>query len=251
LRSLGGGTQRAEEEIERTFAAHGIERDKTLVRVDSDSMRGPGKYHSTLARFASGEIRMLVGTQMIAKGLDFPGVRLVGVIDADTAASMPDFRAGERTFQLVSQVAGRAGRGSVAGRVVVQTMNPSSNAIRRAAAHDYIAFAADELKARRQFGFPPITRMARIVCRDRVYARAMESARELAETLGVVAGSKAKVQGPLECAISRIAGYYRFEVLITASNAVELQGLLGLLRRRGQLKSDSKTAVDVDPVSAM
>src|SRR5690606_35874006 len=136
-------------------------------------------YFGALDRFRTGELKMLLGTQMIAKGLDFPGVTLVGVLSADTALFIPDFRAEERTFQLVSQVAGRAGRGAIGGRVVVQTLNPRSPSITLAAAHRYDAFAAQELANRRIAGFPPITRMARIVVRHEDNTKAKSMAGEI------------------------------------------------------------------------
>ena len=165
---LGGGTQKAIEEVTETLAGRfDLEIGETIVRVDTDTMRSGRDLYSVLGRFGSGKIRVLLGTQMIAKGLDYPNVRLVGVLNADTALSLPDFRAGERTFQLVSQVAGRAGRGEHPGRVIVQTLSPEEPAIRLAAAHEYPRFAEMELQMRRESELPPARRMARIVCRDK------------------------------------------------------------------------------------
>src|SRR5262249_52891636 len=145
---------------------------QTMRRVDSDTMGHARDYFEALAAFASGRVRVLLGTQLIAKGLDYPNVRLVGVVDADTALNLPDFRASERTFQLVSQVAGRAGRGAAPGRVIVQTYAPGTAAIRFAAAHDYTGFANQELAERRRAGLPPGRRMARIMVRHKDYAKA-------------------------------------------------------------------------------
>ena len=175
--TFGLGTQRVEEELHRKFPQ--LVEGETMVRVDSDSMRGARDFHSVLGRFATGEIRLLLGTQMIAKGLDFPGIHLVGVINADTAIHLPDFRATERTFQLVSQVTGRCGRGDTAGRVIVQTFQPDAPVIRLAADHDYEGFATGELAERRRCELPPYTRMARIVVRDTDYGRCREAARRL------------------------------------------------------------------------
>jgi primosomal protein N' (replication factor Y) len=152
---------------------------ETMLRIDADSMHDAADFHDALGRFGRGEVKLLVGTQMIAKGLDFPGVRLVGVVNADTALNLPDFRAAERTFQLVSQVSGRCGRGADAGRAIVQTFQPEAPAIKLAAAHDFEAFAAEELALRAKFGLPPWRRMARVVVRD----ADEEKARELAEAL--------------------------------------------------------------------
>ncbi len=258
LLQLGAGTQRVEEELTRDFAIERVGAEcallegETLARVDADTMRTGQDYFETLSRFGSGALRVLLGTQMIAKGHDFPNVSLVGVLCADAALNMPDFRASERTFQLVSQVAGRAGRGTKPGQVIVQAFEPEAQAVRLAAKHDYEKFAAGELDARRGAGLPPAGRMARIVCRDRDFEKARGAAESLAETLGEAATeSRVRVLGPSPCAIARIATFYRFEVLVIAPTARMIQDCLGALRKRGQLKSDARTAVDVDPVALM
>lgn len=251
LRIFGGGTQRAEEELERCFASHGIASGETMLRLDSDTMRSARDYFAALSRFSRGEVRILLGTQMIAKGLDFPNVRLVGVIDADTAATQPDFRAAERTFQLISQVAGRAGRAEHAGLVIVQTVDPASRAIVLASRHDFTTFAGEELQARRRFALPPAVRMARIVCRDQDAAKALAAAQALAQELSRAGPDHLRVQAATECPLSRIAGFYRYEVVASAPGAGQLQHALADLRQRGLLKSDARTAVDVDPVSMM
>ena len=153
---LGVGIQRVEDEITQRFGERlGLKLGENFERVDADTMNSAKDYFDVLDRFASGELKLLLGTQMIAKGLDFPNVSLVGVLSADTALYLPDFRAEERTFQLVAQVAGRAGRGTKQGRVIVQTLNPGSAAITRAAKHDFVGFANDELNTRRLSGLPP------------------------------------------------------------------------------------------------
>ena len=257
LIAMGVGTQRVEEELAGEFSAERVgEKNalvvgRTLVRVDSDSMRSGRDYFETLHRFAEGEVRVLLGTQMIAKGLDFPNVSLVGVLCADAALSMPDFRATERTFQLVSQVAGRAGRGTTPGLVVVQAFEPEAPAIRAAAEHRYEAFANAELAARRDAGLPPATRMARIVCRDRDFERSRTAATELAESLRASGVAGVEVLGPSPCTIARIADHFRFEVLLLAPAARPVQQAMGALRARGLLKSDAHTAIDVDPVALL
>jgi primosomal protein N' (replication factor Y) (superfamily II helicase) len=133
--------------------------------MDSDAMKKPGSHERALARFRTGEVRILLGTQMIAKGLDFPNVTLVGVINADTALHFPDFRAAERTFQLVTQVAGRTGRGDKGGRVLVQTFSPEHPAIIAALRHDYLGFAQHELPSREEYGYPPYVSLARLIFR--------------------------------------------------------------------------------------
>ncbi len=246
LTTFGCGTQRAEEELVRKFGSMGLEIGTTLLRIDSDSMRSASDYFHALDRFAKGEARVLLGTQMIAKGLDYPNVRLVGVLDADTSLSLPDFRAAERTFQLVSQVAGRAGRASEPGRVIIQTRQPNHPAIRLAAAHDFVTFADAELAIRQRSSLPPASRMAWIVCRDPDAAKARAAATRLAEALRDAA--TVVVRGPAECLVSRIAGHYRFGIEITGARAGNVQAALRAARRAGLLKSDRRTAVDVDPV---
>lgn len=258
-RSFGAGTQRAEEEIEARFGvdalgSDGVVRDVSFLRVDSDSMRTAADYFAVLSRFARGEVRLLLGTQMISKGLDFPGVRLVGVINADTGLWMPDFRAGERTFQLVSQVAGRAGRADGQGLVIVQTLSPNSDAIRMAAAHDFTTFAAQELEIRKAAGLPPASRMARIVCRDEDQAKARAAAvhvRAEVEASVHALGESIELSDVAACVIQRVSEHWRFEVRLTARSAGVVQRVLALTRARGSLKSDAATGVDVDPVAML
>src|SRR6185295_14448399 len=159
IRYGGLGTQRLEAEVKARFGSY------RSLRMDTDTMQKPGSHEQALAAFRSGDVRILLGTQMIAKGLDFPNVTLVGVINADTALHLPDFRAAERTFQLVTQVAGRTGRGEKGGRVLVQTFSPDNAAIVAAVKHDYQAFAAEELPHRQSHGYPPFAQMLRLVIR--------------------------------------------------------------------------------------
>jgi primosomal protein N' (replication factor Y) len=247
---LGAGTQRVEEELALLFGASlGLVEGKTYLRVDSDTMATAKDYADALSRFGSGAVKLLLGTQMIAKGLDFPNVRLVGVISADVGLNMPDFRAGERAFQLVSQVAGRAGRGEQTGRVVVQTYEPTNPAIVLAAKHDYESFAAAELATRQAASLPPWVRMARIICRENDSAESQAHARELAVKLRE--NPALTVIGPMEAPIAKIATYYRWAVEVYADSPGVLQRGLNDLRRQGLLKSDSRTAVDVDPLSLL
>lgn len=255
---LGMGTQRAEEELQTKFgrliaAAGGTpEGDDWLVRVDGDTMKTGREFHEVLERFARGDVRVLIGTQMIAKGLDFPNVRLVGVINADTALSLPDFRAAERTFQLVAQVAGRAGRGEHAGRVIVQTLEPGAPAIVHAAGHDFESFAREEMEFRATAGLPPATRMARIVCRDQDLAKANAAAESIAAALREEGGSRGVgVMGPMPCPVSRIAGFFRVGIEVVGPRRGLVQEALMRVRARGLLKSDARTAVDVDPIALM
>ncbi|MBI1370610.1 MAG: primosomal protein N' [Planctomycetes bacterium] len=245
---FGLGTQRVELEIERKFP------DVKFARMDSDAMRTATDYAQVLDAFKRGEIRLLVGTQMIAKGLDFPNVRLVGVISADTALSLPDFRAAERTFQMVCQVAGRSGRSTAGGRVVIQTFTPAHPAIALAAMHDYVKFAADELAHRKRAKLPPITRMARLIVRDEALEKAQAEATKLAGVIRAVKDDlnlEASIVGPTPAPISRIGGYHRQQIEIAAENAAVIQQLLAAARSADLLRSDARTAVDVDPISLM
>src|SRR5205823_1749662 len=161
----------------------------------------------------------------------------------------PDFRAAERTFQLVSQVAGRTGRGAEPGLVIVQTMNPNEPAIRLAAKHDYVSFAEQELRARARSGLPPATRMARVVVRDPDHGAARERAEELGRLLREAMAPGSRLLGPAPCPVSRVAGQYRFGMELISARATDLNAALARVRAAGLLKSDSKTAVDVDPVA--
>jgi primosomal protein N' (replication factor Y) len=249
--TFGLGTQRVEEEIAAKFP--GV----SSLRMDSDTMRTGRDYHSSLEAFRRGEVKILLGTQMIAKGLDFPNVRVVGVISADTALNLPDFRASERTFQLIAQVAGRAGRGEHPGRVIVQTYSPQDPAIVLAAKHDYETFAARELAIRAEVGLPPASRMARIVVRHRDHAAGLKLATELADLLqqaNASAGSPVRLRGPMPPPIARIAEFHRHQIELIApppEAAVKLQKLLTTLRNQRRLISDMHTAIDVDPVALL
>ena len=193
IRYSGLGTQRLEAEVRARFPA------VPCFRMDTDTMRGVGSHERALADFRAGKVQILLGTQMIAKGLDFPEVTLVGVINADTALHLPDFRAAERTFQLVTQVAGRTGRGPKGGRVLVQTYNPDNPAIRAAVRHDYAAFAAAELPMREMLGYPPFAMMVRLVIRGPVEKATADFALGLAERLKAcleVQQAASRVSGP-------------------------------------------------------
>jgi len=249
---LGVGIQRVEDEITQRFGERlGLKLGENFERVDADTMNSAKDYFDVLDRFASGELKLLLGTQMIAKGLDFPNVSLVGVLSADTALYLPDFRAEERTFQLVSQVAGRAGRGTKQGKVIVQTLNPGSAAITRAAKHDFVGFANDELNTRRLSGLPPATRMVRIVIRDEQNNVAHQRALELAELLRADGDQRITVVGPMPCSITRIANRYRWAIEMSCASPKPMQVAMMHLREKGLLKSDSAVAIDVDPIWLM
>ncbi len=248
LSLFGLGTQRVEEELTRKFP--GI----SYARADSDTMRSKADYEQLLSRFGRGEITVMLGTQMIAKGLDYPNVTLVGVVSGDTALSLPDFRAAERTFQLITQVAGRAGRGDKPGRVIVQTFLGHDPALSMALKHDFEGFAAGELAHRQQANLPPYARMVRIVLRDQSVQDLHKRGDELAGALNqqiADSGVPVELRGPMPCAIERIANHHRAQIVLTSPSAAAIQHVMAVLRVDRGLVSNDKIAVDVDPVSML
>ncbi len=242
----GSGTQRVEDEVLAKFP------EVRLGRMDADAMRKRGGHESILAAFREGEIDVLLGTQMVAKGLDFPNVTVVGVVNADTALSLPDFRANERTFQLIMQVAGRAGRGAKGGRVLVQTFQPEHLAIQLAAKHDFEAFAADELESRRTRGYPPYGRLARVLIRSKSRSKANEGVQVLAGRLlepARVAGIQ--VLGPQPCPLAKLSRYWRYHLLLKAPSAKAMLSLWDATRDGMQAPAGTQMMVDVDPLSTL
>jgi primosomal protein N' (replication factor Y) len=212
LKFLGAGTQKLEQEIR-----YGFPRARQL-RWDSDITRGQTSHDEILKKFRNREADILIGTQMIAKGLDLPSVTLVGVVSADTALNLPDFRAGERTFQLLSQVAGRAGRGLAGGRVIIQTFSPDHYAIQAAARHDYASFYEQEIAYRRQLRNPPFTRLARLVyahTNDAVCRREAERMRkQLSEEMAARGTGGIDIIGPAPAFIHRLRGRFRWQLVL-------------------------------------
>ncbi len=215
IRFGGRGTQKLEAEVRARFP------HVSCLRMDTDSMRGHGAHEVALDRFRRGEIRILLGTQMIAKGLDFPNVTFVGVINADTGLHLPDFRAGERTFQLVTQVAGRTGRGSKGGCVMVQSFNPDDRAIQAAVRHDYAAFAAAELPDRKAFLYPPFASVFRLVFRGPSAATTEAFATEVSELIGKRLQNQhvsARMLGPVAAPIAKLRGKFRYHLLLQSAD---------------------------------
>ena len=248
LVQLGVGTQRVEEVLAQRFPEARVE------RVDSDTMKHRSHYQRIINEFEARKIDVLVGTQMIAKGLDFPFVSFVGVVSADAAALAGDFRGQERLFQLITQVAGRAGRAETSGRVVVQTTMPELPALQCALRHDYDSFATQELELRRKVGLPPFRRLARIVlshARDETTRREAEAMVErIREVIARFSQEGTDVLGPSPCTLPRLRGKYRYELLIRTANASSMRALLGELQERKALKIKAvSTIIDVDPVS--
>ena len=242
---LGAGTEHVEEELRALLPS------ARLARLDRDSAGGPGQAATILARFARRELDVLVGTQMVAKGHDFPGVTLVGVLDADGPLHLPDFRAAERCVQLLAQVSGRAGRGAEPGRVVVQAYQPDDPAVR--AASDYESFARDELVRREALGFPPFSRLVAVKLQGNVLLRVQAAAERLATHARrlVSKGEDADVLGPAPSPLARLRGKHRFQLLLRAQGHGPLHRLARALQREHQERGPSgvELSLDVDPVA--
>lgn len=248
LRRLGIGTQRVEEEVKRYFPAAAVR------RMDVDTTRRKGSHREIITAMMNREIDILIGTQMVAKGFDFPQVSLVGVVAADTVLNLPDFRAYERGFQLLVQVAGRAGRKTVPGEVIIQTYQPDSYAIKYACNHDYLSFYHQEIESRRVVGYPPFSNLVRIVISSLDQIQALKTAAEIGqlarELLSSAQDSSTRVLGPGPCPLARLRDRYRFQLLLRGSK-------LDLLTSTGRYiieKRKSKNVridIDVNPLSMM
>jgi primosomal protein N' (replication factor Y) (superfamily II helicase) len=248
VQSQGAGTERIEEEVKKLFPM------ARIARMDSDTTSRQGDSERILQALDRGEIDILIGTQMITKGHDFPAITLVGVVAADASLNIPDFRAAERTFQILTQVSGRGGRGDKPGRVVIQTFNPGHYAIRRAQEHDYAGFYADEVPLRRQLAYPPFFRLIGLhfssLKKDegkRAVAKIGARAREM--TLSTTDG-KTEVIGPAESPLARIRGRYRWQLLLRGKESRPLH-LLALGLMEGDGRDGMEIQVDVDPVNFM
>jgi len=240
----GLGTEQVERVVAETFP------EARLARMDVDTTSGKWSHHEILGRVERGEVDVLLGTQMIAKGLDFPGVTLVGVVNADVGIHLPDFRATERTFQLLSQVAGRAGRGKLGGEVLIQTALPEHYAIQAAMAHDYVAFATRELEERRHPVYPPMVRLVNVVVSSPVAEDAAGNAEAAARWLRthVVSGTPVDLIGPAPSPIERLHGRWRWHFLLRSASVKALgagaRRLQAEFRTRG---ADVRIAIDRDP----
>ncbi len=238
IRYLGLGTQRVEEEVRSRFPA------ARVLRWDRDVARTAADHERLLGMFAGREADVLVGTQMIAKGLDLPGVTLVGVVTADIALNLPDYRAGERAFQLLTQVAGRAGRGAQPGRVIIQTYAPQHYAVQAAARHDYISLYYAEIRQRQRAGYPPFGRLARLLYSHTNAQRAEEEARRLARELAEQRRLRGlpgvEIIGPAPAAFERLKGRWRWHLILRAAQPGELLAAVELPRG---------WSVDIDPAS--
>jgi primosomal protein N' (replication factor Y) len=243
LEQLGFGTERVEAEIVARFPG------SRVTRVDRDTIRRRGAIVSLLSRFAAGEIDVLVGTQMIAKGHDFPRVTLVGVISADVGLGLADFRAAERTFQLLTQVAGRAGRGEIRGEALVQTLYPRHYSIRHACRQDYAAFYEEEIGFRRGMRYPPSVALINTIVKARTREAAMADAGELVQALRL-GGEPYRVLGPAPAPLSRLKGEHRAQFFIKGTHRPTMRkALQTVLASRPEIRR--RTIVDVDPMSVL
>jgi primosomal protein N' (replication factor Y) len=243
LEQIGFGTERVEAEIVRLFPS------ARVARVDRDTIRKRGAITGILARFAAGQIDVLVGTQMIAKGHDFPRVTLVGVISADVGLGLADFRAAERTFQLLTQVAGRAGRGEIRGEAVVQTLYPNHYSIRHACRQDYASFYQEEMVFRRGMRYPPAVAMINAVVKAPTREGAMHDAGEIVNALKF-GGESYRVLGPAPAPLNRLKGEHRAQLFIKGTHRPTMrQALQTVLSTRPEIRR--RTILDVDPMSVL
>jgi len=244
IQFLGSGSERVEETLQEQFPS------ARVARLDRDSARGKGTFARILESFREGEIDILVGTQMIAKGHDVPNVTLVGVVLADIGLSLPDFRAAERSFELLTQAAGRAGRGDTLGRVLVQTFNPDHYAVRFAAQQDYDGFYQKEIEFRKWLRYPPFAALANVLVR----AERQEQALRMASALGVFLNPPpvgVRVMGPAEAPVLRLKKEFRYQILLKAASRAVLRRIVNDLRAFADKEKWNATAlaIDVDPIS--
>jgi primosomal protein N' (replication factor Y) len=244
---FGEGSEQLEERLGKEFPK------ARIARLDRDTARTKRQYQETLGAFADGALDILVGTQMLAKGHDFHRVTLVGVISADSSLTMPDFRAAERTFQLMTQVAGRAGRGELPGRVLIQTLYPEHYAIQDAIKQDYIAFYERELHYRQIMAYPPFTSLANIIVRDSNLEKAIAWSRELSQFLAPHNGDGVRVLGPASAPLAKLKTEYRFQFLLKSKRKAQLTKLLANALAYCDKKEIPQTAilVDMDPLQLL
>ncbi|MBW7997611.1 MAG: primosomal protein N' [Candidatus Glassbacteria bacterium] len=249
---MGMGTEQVESLLQKHFS------ELTIDRMDMDTTGGKWSHHEILERLRRGETDILVGTQMIAKGLDFPNVLLVGVVNADTAMNLPDFRATERTFGLLAQVAGRTGRGEQGGEVVIQTYNPSHPAVRCAVDHDYRSFASQELALRREAGYPPFVSLLNVIISGRDEPTVKFFADRTAEQLLGYLGKrsikeKITVLGPAPCPLEKLRGRYRYHLILKSEDSAPIGTIGSWISRnaRPPSKGNCRLTLDRDPLSLM
>jgi primosomal protein N' (replication factor Y) len=244
---FGEGSEHLEERLRKEFPG------TRIARLDRDTARTKRQYQETLGAFAGGALDILVGTQMLAKGHDFQRVTLVGVVSADSSLSLPDFRAAERTFQLLTQVAGRAGRGDLPGRVLIQTYYPEHYAIQDAVRQDYLAFYEREVGFRKMMGYPPFVSLANVIVRDTKLENAIQWSRKLSEYFSPHDGKGARILGPASAPLARLKKEHRYQFLLKSPKRSVLTKLLsGALEFCEKNEIPGTTLlVDMDPLSLM
>jgi primosomal protein N' (replication factor Y) len=243
IRWKGLGTQRVEEAVHRLLPRARIE------RMDTDTMGKKNRFREVLSNFRAGKIDVLIGTQMIGKGLDFPNVTLVGLIDADISLHIPDFRANERTFQLLVQVAGRAGRGDRAGEVIVQTFTPQADPIQFSRHADFEGFAAGELKMRKEFRYPPYRHLIHHIFRGPNPEKLKFFAEQWARKVTEVLGDRVELRGPAPSPIEKIKDEYRYQLWYFTNGVTRVIADLNKLRGEFAWPEDMVQVLDVDPVN--
>lgn len=248
IKYRGFGTERIEEEIKTRFPS------QRIIRMDSDTMKGSNSYQTAFDSFCNGKADILLGTQMIAKGFDFPNVTLVGVISADIALNIPDFRASERTFQLLTQVSGRTGRGDKGGRVIIQSFNPTHYSIQFALSSDYDGFARNELRFRKQLNYPPYGHLLRIIfqgkCEEMVKDRAIEVTNRL-KRCAEISENHVEVLGPASSPISKIKDKFRWHAILKAPGNRCFQEIRAAVAKDLTPSKAVQIIVDVDPISVL
>jgi primosomal protein N' (replication factor Y) len=245
---VGEGTEQIEARLKEMFS------ERSISRVDRDTTRRRGSLEHLLMEFGAGTIDLLVGTQMLAKGHDFHNVTLVGVISVDVGLAMPDFRAAERTFQLLTQVAGRAGRGQLPGRVIIQTYHPEHYSLVCARAQDYEEFYRREIEFRRSMHYPPFSALINILVHDKEFDRANMAATDLSREMRESSQAAGlRVLGPAPAPIARLKSEHRFQLLIKARSRTRArQALDRAMDRVAALGHNLRSiSIEVDPVSLM
>jgi len=256
LRKFGAGTQRVEDELCALIAGFShVPDDVPIIRMDADTTKGKGAHQRLLERFASAPVAVLLGTQMIAKGLDFDDVTLVGVINADTQLHLPDYRAAERTFDLIEQVAGRAGRAELEGRVLVQTYQADACAIRAAASYDRAAFLRDELPKRRVLGYPPYVRLVNVLVwgsdEEEVRATAGNLQLEIDQRVRDYGGEGWQVLAASPCVLAKLRNVFRWHIVVKAPPSANISSVLLPFFRSRKTSPAINVAADVDPSSLL
>jgi primosomal protein N' (replication factor Y) len=246
IRYSGIGTQKVVEELHRLFP------EARIARMDVDTTSAKGSHENILNSVRTGEIDILVGTQMIAKGHDFPNITLVGVVSSDTGLNMPDFRSCEKTFSLLTQVAGRAGRGQIAGEVIIQTYSPQHYSIQAAINHNYQEFYEQEIEFRQQLHYPPFTHLMNILIRskdpDQSYQISMLTTQQLKKNN---LSNDIIILGPAACSLSKIKGYYRYHILLKSSKGQQMRKLATKSIYELSLPNSVDIIMDMDPADML